>query len=251
MADNNRSNPWSAELSSLGQRIAWFSSNTRTLSVHTQDRERWREHLEDHLQSLSIKVDWSLLEQHLPDILTIFPNGLLSTIDEIPVDESKASHKAIRPNSVEKLLSILTTLFWYRQNNKTAILLDITRDRFPDWFGAEQPRLSRTVDYFLALWYEQDSLHIDAIAIAAAVDTPPSLPEEQPHFEHLQHFAKTLEALFAAQADQSLLAPMRREKLREALSEGVFAPSFYSASSEQQTERAKIKVGWATIINNL
>ncbi len=240
-----------AELSPLGQRVAWFSTNTRTLSVHTQDQERWREHLEDHLQFLSIKVNWSILEQHLPDVLTIFPNGLLSTVDEIPVDESKASHKAIRPNSVEKLLSVLTTLFWYRQNNKTVILLDITRDRFPDWFGDEQPRLSRTVDYFLALWYEQDRLHIDIIAIAAAVDTPPSLPEEQPHFEHLQHFAKTLEALFAAQADQSLLAPTRREKLREALSEGVFAPSFHSASPEQQAERAKIKVGWATIINKL
>ena len=240
-----------AELSSLGQRIAWFSTNTRTLSVHTQDQERWREHLEDHLQSLSIKVDWSLLEQHLPDILTIFPDGLLSTVDEIPVDESKASHKAIRSNSVEKLLSVLTTLFWYRQNNKNAILMHITRDRFPDWFRDEQSRLSRTVDYFVALWYEQDSLHIDVITIAAAVDTPPSLPEEQPHFEHLQHFAKMLETLFTPQADQSLLAPMRREKLREALSEGVFAPSFHSVSPEQQAERAKIKAGWAAIINNL
>jgi hypothetical protein len=240
-----------AELSSLGQRIAWFPTNARTLSVYTQDQERWREHLEDHLQSLSIRANWSLLDRHLPDILTIFPNGLLSTVDEIPVDENKAGHQAIRPNSVERLLSVLTTLFWYRQINKTTILLVISRDRFPDWFEDEQQHHPRPKDYFLALWYEQGNLHIEVIAIAAAVDTPPSLSEEQPYFEHLQHFAEILQNLFDYRADQSLLAPMRREKLREALSEGVFAPSFHSASPEQQAERARIKAGWTTIINNL
>lgn len=241
-----------AELTSLGHRIAWFSANTRTLSVHTQDQARWREHLEDHLQFLSIKkFDWSLLEQHLPDILTIFPNGLLSTVDEIPIEESKASHKTIRQNSVEKLLSLVTTLYWYRQNNQAVILLDINSDHFQDWFGNEQPRLSRTVDYFLALWYQQNSLHVDVIAIAAAVTPPPPLLAEQPHLEHLRHFAKSLELLFTPHADQSLLAPMRREKLREALSEGVFAPSLHSISTQQQVERTKIKAGWTTIINSL
>ncbi|HZO71041.1 MAG TPA: DNA translocase FtsK [Ktedonobacteraceae bacterium] len=240
-----------AELSSLGQRIAWFSTNSRTLSVHTQDKARWSEHLEDHLQSLSIKVDWKLLEEYLPDILTIFPNGLLSTIDEIPEEESKAGHKTIRKNSVEKLLSLITTLHWYRQNNQATILLDITSDHFRDWFDNEQSYPSKAVDYFLALWHQQGSLYMDLIAITAAVASPPPLSEDRPYFVHLRHFAKTLEPLFVPEANQSLLAPMRREKLREALSESIFAPSLQSISSEQQEARTKIKAGWTTIINNL
>src|SRR5438128_12699034 len=72
------------ELSSIGQRLAWFSTASRTVSIYTLDRERWREHLYDHLSKLSHKVDFDIIEQHLMDVLTIFPNGLLATVTDPP-----------------------------------------------------------------------------------------------------------------------------------------------------------------------
>lgn len=240
-----------AELPSLGQRIAWISASTRTLAIYTQDQERWREHLEDHLQSLSIKINWKLLEKHLPDVLTIFPNGLLSTIENVLPEESKATHKAIRQNSVEKLLGVITALYWYKREHQTAILINIDPEHFHDWFGDEKPFSLKGKDYFLASWYKQDGLHFDLIAIASVTERPPSLDAEQPHLERLQKFARTLEMLFSPQAEDSLLAPTRREQIREDMSYAVFTPSPPIISSRQQTERTAIKAEWTKIINNL
>jgi len=239
------------ELPPLGQRIAWFTTGSRMLSVYTQDQQRWREHLEDHLQSLSIKANWQILEQHLPDILTVFPDGLLSTVDDVPEQKSKATHQALRQNSVEKLLSLVTTLYWYRQDNQATVLVHISSASFHDWFGDEKLSHQKTVDYFMALWYQQDSLLCDIIAVRTASDRQPSLPEEQPYFLSLQHFAQTLESLFTSQADQSLLAPMRRETLRETLSKAVFTPFPNDMSPNLQGEGIKTKAEWTKIINNL
>jgi DNA segregation ATPase FtsK/SpoIIIE, S-DNA-T family len=242
------------ELPAVGQKLAWQPVGNRALVVYTHDRTRWQEHLTDHLNQLAVRFDPALVNTYLREILTIFPNGLLETLAEPPATEAEAMHQALRQHSLQNLLGIVMTLYYYRQYHPATMLISIDNSELRTAFGWSVDTSVVNVAYLLAIWPESDQIHLDVIAVQTYDTTLgrlPALSESRSALRQLESFARKLEQLFKPGADTTLLDPMRRELLREYLSVAVFAPSTYELSEEQHAERIEVKSNWANVINNI
>ncbi len=239
------------EMPTVGQRIAWKPVGTRTLSVWTQDKQRWQEHF----------ADADLDVAHIDNYLTVFPDGLLTTLVKLvpsaAADETRHEQQTSEKTTVFRLRAIMTILQWHRQKNPLSVLLNIDpqhTDQFIDWFGQDVPQ-KHDQTYVLAVQYDDQAqtLLFDVVAVQAFDSDEPMtpLPDSKEVLKPLQTFARTLETLFASDAEKTVLAPIRRELLRVSLSTAVFTPPYsqQETATIQHEQKKHLKAEWERIIN--
>ncbi|NTV99783.1 MAG: hypothetical protein HGA19_00590 [Oscillochloris sp.] len=234
------------EMPTTAQRIAWNSFETRTRTIYTRDQERWRNHFIDH------RLDPGIIDQYIDDTLAVVPNGLLTTISTPPLSEHETTHQALRPNAFEQLQGIMSLVYWYRAEQDSIALVDISTSAFTDWFGSVSAR-PQLATLLLVARLKKDQVLFDLVAMQAYQDPDlplPSLAEAQPYLQHLSICARTLEQLFAPATETTLIGPIRRELLRAHLSMAIFAPTHHKTNTQPE-ERGRNKSKWASAINAL
>lgn len=232
------------EMSTTAYRIAWESFETRTRTIYTRDQERWDNHFVDQL------LDPTTIHQYLDEALAVIPNGLLATIRAPLTSEDETNHRALQPNTFEQLQGIMSLTHWYRSEQEGIALIDISTAAFKDWFSVPSP-LTNSVNWLLAACLKKDQVLFDLIAMQAYTDTElpiPSLVEAQPYLQHLTTCARTIEQLFAPDAETTLIGPIRRELLRLSLSTAIFAPTRRRGGAKRE-EHVSSKSAWANALN--
>ncbi|MCP4369399.1 MAG: DNA translocase FtsK, partial [Deltaproteobacteria bacterium] len=244
----------------IGRRLAWYSVQSRTLSVHTNERDwrqYWHEQLKTTLTSLGLPelVTTGYIQNCLLEIFPVLPEGLLTVIDQSEPGESIALGKAFSQSALGKLLSIIITLRWYRSDKPGLVLVPIDGGDFRNWYHENEPsKFTESAVHFIAMWLVQEKLYADILTIHPCQTSfdgnLPDLSEAKANFQQLANFARTLESLFVGQADANILTPLRRALLRERLSIAVFATP-QTASTPIIGQRKDTKIRWANAINKL
>ncbi len=221
----------------------WQPVGTQTLTVSSQDR-RWHTHLDDLVHSFSVPWPRDSIERYVREIVSLVPQGLLSTVQTPENDEAAMVSNVARGEAFQNLLAIVGALYHYRNQHPNAVLIPSQA-----LVGIEQPKKP----IWLVIWHEEERMYIDIVA-AQIILVPEQLPDlstEKKVLSLLEAIARALESLFDSQADNTLFGPLRREMLRDYLSVAVFATTSHNLASEERKQRASLKASWADVINKL
>jgi hypothetical protein len=244
-----------------GRRLSWQSTNSRTLAIHTNERD-WQEYWLEQLNiilpyfNLSPLATPNYILKRLLELFPVLPDGLISIISTSSSQEKEEIRlgKAFDQSALARLLGVMVTLHWYRRHQTGTVLVSIDGVDFADWYGDADPaKETKSTYHFVALWLKQDKLYADILTLhthETTFEDLPALHKAEKDFKPLEIFARSLETLFEQDNNQTILTPLRRALLRERISIAVFAAP-KADESDLLGQSKESKTQWANVINNL